>query len=249
MKKTKQFIISLNRSDNVITAKWNKLATIVVREDQEKDYKKHNDNKILAIPMEEDGNCAKKKNAVLNRFVDENVLILDDDITAVGYHEKGRVKKVSDEYLQEFCDNMFQMTEDLNTVLWGVNMQSDKKFYREYSPFSFNSAVLGPFTAIRNIDRSIRFNEKDIFLKEDYDLSLQVLNKYRRLLRNNKWFYISEHIELEGGLSGLRSQKIEMEHNIRLQKKWGSRIVKINRKTQNQNKTINPIVKVPIKGI
>ena len=249
MKKTKQFIISLNRADNVITAKWNKLATIVVREDQEKEYKKHNENKILAIPMEEDGNASKKRNAILKRFQNENIVILDDDIKRVGYHEKGRMKGVDDLYFQEFCDNMFEMAKDLETILWGVNVQTDKKFYREYSPFSLSSIVLGPLMGIINKDRSIRFNEKDLFLKEDYDLSLQVISKYRKILRNNKWFYESEHIELSGGLSGLRTNNLEKEHALRFQKKWGSRIVKINRKTQNQNKTINPIVKVPIKGI
>ena len=168
MNETKQFIISHKRAKNVLTAKWNTKATIVVREDQEEEYKKYNPNPILAIPEKEDGNPGKARNAVLNRYKGENCLIMDDDLISVGYHEKGRIKNVNEDYLQLFCNDMFKMTEDLGTVVWGINLQSDKKFYREYSPFSLSSVILGPFYAIRNVDLSMRF-DPNLFLKEDYD--------------------------------------------------------------------------------
>jgi hypothetical protein len=37
-------------------------------------------------------------------------------------------------------------------------------------------------------DNDIRYDER-IPLKEDYDLSLQHLNKFRKVLRFNKYFY------------------------------------------------------------
>ena len=245
---SKIYIISYKRADSVITGKWLPHATVVVPESQKEEYEKFNANPIMTIPDEEDGNCAKKKNAILKRTEGENVVIMDDDIVGVGYHEKGKMVDVKEEYLQDFCNDMFQLAKDIDTVLWGINVQSDKKFYREYSPFSLKSVVLGPFTCIRNIDKEIRFDEK-IFLKEDYDLSLQVLNKYRKVLRNNKWYYKSKHITNSGGLAGKRNSLIEEEHSRLLIKKWGSNIVTIGRKTQGGRVSINPIVRVPIGGI
>lgn len=242
-------IISYKRSERVITANWAKSAIIVVPESQRVDYEKNNKNEILAIPDREDGNCAKKKNAVLNRFVNENVVILDDDISNMGYHEGNVMNNATEGEFLNMVENMFVMLEELEIVLGGVNVQSDKKFYREYSPFSLNSVVLGPCTIIRNVDKEVRFDSDNLWLKEDYDMSLSVLKKYRKILRFNKWYYLSKHITNSGGLSGKRNLLEEQRQNLLLQKKWGSKLVKVERKTQAGNKTINPIVTSPIKGI
>jgi hypothetical protein len=175
-------------------------------------------------------------------------VIFDDDIKAVGYHETKRIKYVDQHYLSQFIEDMFQMCEDLGTIQWGINVRDDKKFYHEYTPFSLKSVVLGPFTAIRNIDPQIRYDE-ELYLKEDYDLFLQIMNKYRKVLRNNKWFYTVRHIDMEGGITSIRTSDREKEQAKQFQKKWGSKIVNINRKTQHGGETINPILKVPIKGV
>jgi hypothetical protein len=244
----KQFIISIDRSDNCLTADWNTEATIITREDQVEDYKKFYNNEIIGVPKELDGSPSKARNYVLNHFKNQNVVIFDDDIKGIGYHENRRKKYVGQSYLKQFIDDMFLMCEDLGTIQWGVNVAEDEKFYHEYTPFSLKSVVLGPFTAIRNIDPLIRYDE-DLFLKEDFDLFLQIMNKYRKVLRNNKWFYTVRHIDMAGGITSIRTSDREKEHAKQFQKKWGSKIVNINRKTQHGGETINPILKVPIKGV
>lgn len=241
-------IISYGRAREVITADWLKSAEIVVPKSQEKEYKEFNHNPITAIPDDWDGNCAKKKNAVLKLYPGENITILDDDIKYVGYYQEVKMHIAPEDYFIEFLEDMFSLAKEMKTIQWGVNVQSDKKFYREYSPFSLSSVVLGPWTNIINTDPLIKFDES-IWLKEDYDLCLQVMNKYRKVLRNNKWFYVSKHITNTGGLSGKRNQEEETRQTLEFQKKWGSRIVKVKRRTQGGNRTINPIVESPIRGI
>lgn len=34
------------------------------------------------------------------------------------------------------------MVEDMGLCLFGINLQSDPKFYREYTPYSFHSPIL-----------------------------------------------------------------------------------------------------------
>lgn len=242
-------IPSYKRAKNLITSKWLPSAIVVVPESQEAEYKEHNpDTKIVSIPDNQDGNVSKKRNAILNMYEGENVVLMDDDVEWVGYHEDEIHHKVNESYFIEFAENMFLMAEEMGTILWGVNLLIDPRMYREYTPFSMTNVVLGPLSGFRNVDKSIRYDE-EIFMKEDYDICIQVLRKYRRILRNNKWVYLCGHIHNAGGFAGIRNEDNEREHALAFQKKWGSAIVNLTRKTQGGNVTINPRVRVPIKGV
>jgi hypothetical protein len=105
----------------------------------------------------------------------------------------------------------------------------DKQAYREYSPFSFTSVILGPFMV--HLKHDLRFDER-FPTKDDYDFSIQVLNKYRRILRFNKYFYVCKMAGSGSGQVGghahIRNVHNEMAQVIGLQKKWGSKIVKLD---------------------
>jgi len=122
--------------------------------------------------------------------------LLDDDIKQFGYYENLALYLMTEQEVYNLFENNFRMTEDAKTKLWGVNLQSDKKFYREYSPLSLSSVILGPCMGIIK-DKDIRFDER-LGLKEDYDYSIQVLRKFRKVLRFNKYHYASAHISKKG---------------------------------------------------
>jgi hypothetical protein len=93
-------------------------------------------------------------------------------------------------------------------------------------------------------------------LKEDYDMTIQQLNKYRKVLRVNKFFYDVKQSEQAGGCADYRNMDKEKEQLRLLQKKWGSDIVRSdnndrshNLKKKKRQIDYNPIIKVPIKGI
>jgi hypothetical protein len=188
---------------------------------------------------------------VIRNFIldnsDKEVVLMDDDIKYIGYYERSELFKMYDEEVYEMIENNFRMIKELGTVLWGLNLQSDKKFYREYSPFSLSSVILGPCMGIIK-DEELRFDE-ELGLKEDYDYSLQVLKKHRKILRFNKYHYSCGHINLKGGCATYRTTDKEKEQAENFQRKWGSKIVKIERKTQGGNFSINPVIHCPIKGI
>lgn len=241
-------IPSYKRADNCITAQMFSRAVICCHEFEVEEYKQHNKNEIKSIPDELRGKgMAVIRNWILDNFDDEEILMLDDDIQNFGYYEDCEQFLMSEQEFYAFAKMAFQMTRECGTRLWGVNLQWDKKFYREYSPFSLSSVVLGPcFGVIK--DKEIRFDEL-LGLKEDYDYSLQILNKYRKILRFNKYHYVCGHIKVKGGCASYRTSDKEVEQAKRFQEKWGSRIVSINRKTQGGNYSINPVVRVPISGI
>lgn len=105
-------------------------------------------------------------------------------------------------------------------------------------------------------DKMIEVVDKRIPLKEDYDMTIQQLNKYRRVLRLNKFFYIVKQAEQIGGVAQIRNFKNEQKQLSLLQKKWGSEIVRIDNNNRSHNLTkeknkidFNPVIRVPIKGI
>jgi hypothetical protein len=241
-------IPSYKRADDCLTAKNFSRAIIFCHKFEAEEYRKHNKNKIVVIPDELAGKgMAIIRNFILDNTKSDNVVMLDDDIRQFGYYEKLEMFLMTESEVYALFDNFFRMAKEAGTKLWGVNLQSDKKFYREYSPLSLSSVILGPCMGITK-DKDIRFDDR-LGLKEDYDYSIQVLRKFRKILRFNKYHYVSAHIKKKGGCASYRTMKKEEDQATLFQKKWGKAIVHIARKTQGGNMSINPVIHCPIKGI
>lgn len=241
-------IPSYKRPNDNLTPKFIKKGIIYCHDFEVEDYRKNNDNEVRSIPDELAGKgMGVIRNFILDNTKGEEILMLDDDIRYFGYYEETALVKMKEDEFYDFAENAFRMIKELGTKLWGLNLQSDKKFYREYSPFSLSSVVLGPCLGVIK-DTYLRFDD-DLGYKEDYDYSLSVLRKFRKILRFNKFHYSCGHIRVKGGLSGVRTFDIEMKQAERFQRKWGKRIVKIKRNTQGGNLSINPVIHAPIKGI
>lgn len=199
---------------------------------------------IEEIPDDRDGNIARKRNAILDLFPGRDILMVDDDYEYLGSWEGGRDRRMSPEDIRGLMVDGFRMVRELGTCLWGVNVQVDRRFYREYTPFGITSPVLGPFLALTG-DRptDLRFDE-DLWLKEDYDFSLRVLHRFHRILRFNRVHYRVDHQNATGGVVTHRNMAEEKAQMLRLQQRWGSDVVKLE-----LHRSINPIIKVPLKGV
>lgn len=89
-----------------------------------------------------------------------------------------------------------------------------------------------------------------------YDISLQNLNKYRGILRVNKYHYSCEQSTNAGGCASYRNIEREKQQLELLQKKWGKKIVKVDTGDRSHSSgkvrkslDYNPVVKSPIKGV
>lgn len=236
------FIPTYGRAGKMLTHNAFPEAIVVCPESQLRDYQKFYPGlKYMPCPDSVEGNMAKKRNWILNNAEKDWIIMIDDDVKSFQYIEGGKQKELKGDHLKEVFHNGFVMCEEVGTVLWGVNLQTDPKFYREYSPFSFLSPVLGPFSA--HIRSNIRYDER-LPYKEDYDFSLQVLQRYHKILRVNKYSYMAGHLNNEGGYVSMRRMDVERSQNELLQKKWGKKIVKFD-----MSKSVNPKLKVPLKGI
>jgi hypothetical protein len=233
---------------------------IWVSRKEAKEYKARNPKaKIIAVDPRHQGTKTKILNHILDtefkRTIDA-VAILDDDIQYFGYHEGNERLKLDPGFFKFWILKNTLLARALGVKVWGVNLNQDKQSYREYTPFSMVSTIGGPFMV--HLKHDLRYDER-MPTKDDYDMSLQQLNKYRRVLRLNKFFYVAKQAGSGtgqmGGCSIGRNVSNEIKQNELLIKKWGNRIVKsdFNPRSHSSKKNrgfdINPVVRVPIRGV
>jgi len=240
------FSPSYGRPSECITHKYLKELTYVVSSKEEEAYKKVHD-KIVVVPDGVQGSYARVCNWILDNNRDKKIVIMDDDISAVKYFEGKEDFKMDEEHVYEMFNNNARMTEELGAKYWGVNILPDKQAYREYSPLSTVSYCGGPIQGF--VYNDLLFDE-EMLLKEDYDMTLQQLNKYRKVLRFNKYHYVAKQSVNKGGCANYRTFEEEKKRTDLLQKKWGGKIVKYDKASKKEkNFDYNPIINAPIKGI
>lgn len=230
---------SYKRAGAVEVRKWLKSCVLCVHEFEAGEYREKEGGEIAVIPDALRGNMARIRNWMLafGYSQDERVVMLDDDVESVGYHEAGEQITVREDYFLEFLECGYRMAEDLGARLWGVNLQSDPRFYNEVRPIAVNLPVLGPLCC--HIANPLRYDER-LGLNEDYDLFLQHVHRYRVTLRFDKWFYRAGHLTgQKGGCTVYRNMAEERRQAGIMVRKWGSKVV------EYREGDPNPIIRVP----
>ena len=237
----KIFIPSYKRVGRVKTRETIGGGVLAVHEFEAEEYKKGEGGELLIIPDKLRGNIAKVRNYIIDNANDDEIVMMDDDISEIGFHENMEQVSITPKKFVQFLKNGYQMAKDLDVSLWGVNLQSDPKFYREYSPFSFHSPILGTFSC--HYKPELRYDES-LFLNEDYDFYLKTINKNRKTLRFNKYYYKANHLGNSGGCGAYRLKDHEIEQAEKMIRRWGKGVFKFN-----INKSTNGRINVPIPGI
>lgn len=155
-------------------------------------------------------------------------------------------RKLDMDDLLGFLAHGYDVAEEWGAHLWGVNVQADPKFYREYTPFTVLAPVLGPFSChvrpAKEEDR-IRYDER-LGLNEDYDFVLEHWRRWRRVVRFNPYFYKCGHIDQPGGCASHRTMDAEKRQAEIMQSKWGRKLVRYN-----FDRSTNPVLHPPFRGV
>ena len=227
----------------------------VVAESEADAYRQQTGSEPMVVPDSVQGNVARVRNWVLDNVGHPYVVMLDDDFLQLFRYVQNERRNMEEAEFYEFVDRAFLLAKELGCRLWGINPTPDKMCYREYTPLSFTQFIGGPLSGHLLEDNPIRYDER-IPLKEDYDLTLQHLNRYRRVLRFNGVFYRVDQHKAPGGCAAARTFAREIEQFRLLQEKWGSRIVRMDpgicpnsSRVKRGTYDLNPILRAPIKGI
>ena len=254
---------SYKRADKVLTLDYLPYCRVWVDEGEAEEYRKnYPDADIVACPKGVQGNLCRVRNYILDmEFARgmEVVLIIDDDLSylerfvASKQNKFGYVReKIEADELLVLIEKYSIMAKDMGAYFWGVMCNPDPMSYRHCTPFSTCSYIGGPFQCYLN-DGGLRYDER-LPLKEDYDMTLQQLNKYRVVLRVNYIHYQCKQSENKGGCATYRNREREEQQFRAFERKWGSKIVRRDRSNKghskkNKQEDYNPIVVIPIKGV
>lgn len=247
MNEFRVYVPSYGRPGKVTTDKVFNDCIVVVPESQEEAYAKHeyaNGAVLMTLPDDQDGNVAKKRNWILDYAKsrgEEDVLLVDDDYLYVAYYEDGCQYRADPDRVDHLLAVGFSLCRDIGSVMWGINQLVDRKAYRETTPFSLLAPILGPFQGF--VATPCRYDE-DLWLKEDYDMWLQSIQKAHHTIRFQGWHYMVNHISLPGGVVSQRTMHEERRQILRLREKWGRGIVNWN----ELRDSINPKVRSPYRG-
>ena len=233
-------IPSYKRSKDVPSRKTIPNSILAIHEFEEEEYRKEQGGELLVIPDSLRGNIAKVRNYILDNIDDEKIVMMDDDVKGIGYYENYDQNIMNVDEIMDFLDSGYLMCKELGCRLWGINLQSDPKFYRTFNPISLLGVVLGTFSC--HYKPKLRYDES-LYLNEDYDFFLKNIKKYRKVLRFTKYHYIADHLNKKGGCGAYRMKDTEIEQAKIMQKRWGSKVFRFDIK-----KSTNGIVRVPLKG-
>tara|TARA_R110002096_G_scaffold256780_1_gene450088 strand:- start:1270 stop:1959 length:690 start_codon:yes stop_codon:yes gene_type:complete len=177
----------------------------------------------------ETGTLMQSRNfALIHAFDAGKICVqLSDDLTQVrvNKHPK-RGEKVDSYYaISEIAD---KLAKTKGVYLIGVPPTDNPFFAKDM--VKKNAFCIGDMLFIKPSDP--RFDEK-LTLKEDYDFTLQHIEKYGVCIRYQKYMWSFKHYDNKGGAVDYRSE-IEEKKNIRyLKAKWGSKIA-LNPKRKNE---------------
>jgi len=258
MKMDIRICIPSYKRPKVETLKYLPFAKVFIDKSEEVEYRKSNKGAdIVVVPDGVQGNLCRIRNHIMKTQFEDGadvVLIVDDDMKGCYRWVNSKKKLIQSSDFLAFVEEYSIIARDMNVYMWGLNINQDKQVYREYTPFSTTSYIGGPFQAFMK-GNELYYDER-LSLKEDYDMTLQQLNKYRKALRVNNHFYIVKQSENPGGCASYRNYVEEERQLMLLQSKWGSKVVKLdindrshNRKKEKTRIDYNPIIKVPIKGV
>jgi hypothetical protein len=240
------------RADSLLGKEYFKDLIYILPESQRDEYCKVLPQKrMVVIPDENDGNLCRKQNWMLKNL-DRPFLKIDDDVSAIAHTEKGKWKKVkrriflTQKEAQSVIINGFNLASEWGCVYWGINVNTDGRNYQQYKPFSLTQPCLGPLNG--HLKHDLYYDER-MSGKDDFDFSLQVLHKYKKLLRLNKFCYVCKHTTNEGGWVSKRSKEREIKDCKAIMEKWGSKIIKYIIPPRNKNDLLNGRLRVPIKGV
>jgi len=234
---------------------------VYVDESEYDEYVKQNKGAdIVRCPDWVQGNLCRVRNYILDSEFSNGadvVCIIDDDMKGMFRWERGKSVPVKAEDFQSFLYKYSVLAMDLGAYFWGVNLKKDKQYYLEYAPFSTVNYIGGAFQCFIN-DGGLRYDER-LPLKEDYDMTIQQCDKFRKALRVNSYYYVVRQSEQAGGCATYRNYRAEEEQFKLLQRKWGKEIVKSDtserchkegaKKKVRKRIDYNPVIHIPIKGV
>ena len=218
------YVISANRHDNLPFDKQQKEKYIFCVKNGQKELYESNGCKFVYNT----GKLIQSRNFALEHAFNNNniCILLSDDIKKVKYNKN--FKKPDVVKLDSVIEDIVSKFKKIKGVkLLGIPPTDNYFFANKLT--SVNTFCIGDLFFCK--PNKIRFDEQ-LTLKEDYDFTLQHIQKYGTV-RYQKYLFTFQHYSNKGGAVDIRNDKEEQKNIMILKPKWGDKI-RLNTKRKNE---------------
>ncbi len=217
-------VISHKRSQNI--QKMEQLTDVdltwYVGEDEKEDYASVK-GKVI-----EGGKLVPSRNKALDTAFNQKkyCCMIDDDLQVCEWINDDKTKKIVP--FTEMADELYKKLSTMPMYLAGIAPTQNTFFYNK--PLSIKNFVKGSLILVK--PTPLRF-DNSLQTKEDYDYTLQHIQKYGGVCRLNYLIPKFLHYGNKGGIVDTRTTEMEQDSIAKLKKKWG-RTVRDNPRRKNE---------------
>ena len=211
-------IMSRGRSRTMMTHKMFPAATLVVPQSEEQAYAPFA-LETVTVPDELSGVSALR-NWIIDRFEDDVVVMLDDDLSACMCMVSLKVRRLSPEEMAAMVENTAYCAHGAGARLFGWHQRSDPRLLQRNDPFGVNHWVGG---AVGVIGKKVRWDEL-LKCKCDIDATMTELMENRLVWNEARFCFLQERDKNLGGNSLIRSAERIAAEKRYLKNKWKAHI-------------------------
>lgn len=194
-------------------------ATWFVGEGEGRDYTYHGASYVF-----ESGGLVPSRNAALDyswSHGDATCIMLDDDVNAI-YRAIDKKQKEPISFVDAVHMLHQAMSETRNMFYFGGSAPTNNTFYfNPLKPISFKNFINASLMYIRPCEL---WFDPQFRLKDDYDYTLQHIQKYGGVCRRNDILLDVKHYGNKGGAVEYRTDDLEQQTIQQLKAKWGQHI-------------------------
>lgn len=181
-----------------------------------------------AIKIVVSGGLVESRNkALVDAFSEhKDCVMIEDDLRSLREATStSRKDSVTIDVSHVIADMRRALYMDMREMFYlaGVSPTANEFYFDPNKPYSFTHFIVGSFIYVR-LGCELRFDDR-FRTKEDYDYTLQHIEKYKGALRLNYIMAEFEHYKNKGGVVDWRNDDVEAESIFKLKRKWKSHIV------------------------
>lgn len=168
----------------------------------------------------EGGKLIPSRNKALDdAFAEDNYCcMIEDDMKKLEIVSGGSVNNIT---FQQAINEMYRVLKDIPLHLAGAAPTPNPFFFNPNKPLGLKHFILGSLILVK--PTPLRF-DTGLSLKEDYDFTLQHIQKYGGVCRLNYILPSFQHYSNKGGAVNYRTDTLEQETIKYLKQKWKNSI-------------------------
>jgi hypothetical protein len=225
----------MSRAQTITTHRLVPEAILCVPKSQAADYRAIGPD-ILTHPDQVKG-LTPKLNWILDHFKGDDVLLLDDDLTALAkcFISPGeRPSHTRDPgQIAAVIRQTARLAGEIGAYLWGFEANHEAiRYYTGLKPFMLTGYINGCATGFRR-GHGLRYDER-IVAKNDFDICCQNAWRHRLVFKNCRYAWVQKDTFCgAGGQSHWRTSQTERNDVALLQRKYGD-VIQVSRPRHNK---------------